>query len=224
MAKFLRKRSPMVLLDVDTQFDMLPANVHQRRKLSLKWRRVMAWARMHRLSIVSLSLAGREDDNVLGQMLCVENTPGHEKVGYTVCADHFHYGAEHCLDLLPGIMDEYRQVMFERREFDPFQCDRFERLVNTMDYDHYVVLGGAFEASVKLACLGLLARNKKVTLVYDAISSIFDSEYDYVMKKLEAKGVKMETTASLTGQKPAIIRPNFAIDRDILVANFSGDD
>lgn len=218
MAKLFKKTGPTVLLDVDTQYDMLPTLAAERKNTLLRWRRVMAWARKYRLPVVSLALAGREDDNVLQQSLCVENTKGHDKVRYTILADHFHYNAEHCLDLPNDIMDNYRQVIFERREFDPFQCDRFERLVNNFPFDHYIVFGGAFEASIKLACLGLLARHKKVSLVYDAVSSIYNAEYDYVLKKIEAKGARLEKVATLTDQKPNNRKSSiFSRDKNIYI-------
>lgn len=202
MARFFNKIGSTVLLDIDTQFDMLPAKSSERNSLLLKWRRIMAWGRLYRLPVISLALTNREDDNILGQQMCVEYTPGHEKVRYTILANHRRYDAEHCLDLPPDIMEKYRQVIFERREFDPFMCDRFERLVNNFPFNHYILFGGAFEASVKLAGLGILSRNKKVTLIKDATASIFDSEHDYALKKLDAKGAELLTTRSLTSQSP----------------------
>ncbi len=202
MAKFFDKLGSAVLLDIDTQHDMLPSLASERKELLLKWRRVMAWSRRHRMPVISLALTSREDDNILGQQMCVENTPGHDKVGYTVLANRRCYDAEHCLDLPSDILQKYRQVVFERREFDPFLCDRFERLANNFPYDHYIIFGGAFEASIKLVGLGLISRHKKVTIIQDAVSSIFDSEYDYVQKKLEAKGAVMETVDSITAKYP----------------------
>jgi len=202
MAKFFNKISSTVLLDIDTQYDMLPSSSACRKDLLLKWRRIMAWGRLFRVPVISLAFTSREDDNLLGEQMCVENTPGHEKVGYTMLSNHRRYSAEHSLDLLPDILERYRQVIFERREFDPFLCDRFERLVNNFPFNHYIMFGGAFEESIKLAGLGLLSRNKHVTLLKDATASIFDSEYDYVLKKLQAKGVMMVKTYPFTSMSP----------------------
>ena len=194
MARKNQEAKSTVLLDVDTQYDLLPSLNSERIKMLKKWRRVMAWARKSHMPVISMALSNREDDNVLGQQMCVEHTEGHNKVSYTLLANCRRYDAEHSLDLPSDIMQKYHQVIFERHEFDPFMCDRFERLVNNFPYDHYVIFGGAFETSIKLAGLGLISRYKKVTLLKDAVSSIYDSEFDYVYKKLEAKGVEMIST------------------------------
>ncbi len=204
MAKLFRKREKKVVLDIDTQFDMLPTLESQRQDMLLKWRRIMAWAKVHKLPVISTSLACREEDHIIEPQFCIEGTKGQKKVSYTTLFSNYVFCAEHRRDLASDIFDKYRQVIFERREFDPFLCERFERLVNNFDFDHYIIFGAGFEASIKYAGLGLRSRHKTVTLIKDAVASVYNSEFDYVLKKLEAKSVITTTTAELTGQKAAI--------------------
>ena len=202
MAKLFRKREKKVILDVDTQFDMLPSLGSQREDILKKWRRIMAWARVHKLPVISTALSCREEDHIIEPQFCIDGTKGQKKVRYTSLPSNYLFCAEHRRDLASDIFSKYRQVIFERREFDPFLCERFERLVNNFDFDHYIIFGGGFEASIKYAGLGLRSRHKTVTLVKDAVASVYNAEYDYVLKKLEAKSVILTTTEELTGQRP----------------------
>ena len=206
MAKLFRKREKKVILDVDTQFDMLPALESQRQDILKRWRRIIAWARVHKIPVISTALACREEDHIIEPQFCIEGTKGQKKVSYTTLPSHYEFCAEHRQDLASDIFNKYRQVIFERREFDPFLCERFERLVNNFDFDHYIIFGAGFEASIKYAGLGIRSRHKKVTLVKDAVASVYNAEFDYVLKKLEAKSVIITTTAELTGKKPAVAK------------------
>ena len=201
MAKLFRKREKRVLLDIDTQFDMLPTLESQRQDILKKWRRIIAWARVYRVPVISTALSCREEDHIIEPQFCIEGTKGQQKVSYTNLPSSYKFYAEHRPDLASDIFDEYSQVIFERREFDPFLCERFERLVNNFDFEHYIIFGGGFEASIKYAGLGIRSRHKSVTLVSDAVASVYNAEFDYVLKKLEAKSVNLITTEQLTGSK-----------------------
>jgi len=202
MARLWRPRFRRVLIDVDTQYDLLFGNGIDRSEMLRRIRRLMAWARVHHVTVISTALAqrGRSSAEAGGvESVCVEGTAGQRKIGYTVLHSSIQFGAENRLDLPRHLLTDYQQVIFEKRTADPFSQPRADRLLTEMKADEFIVFGMGVEKAVKATVLGLLCRRKKVLVVEDAIDGQDRHEAMMAVRHMEAKGAKLVTTDWLTG-------------------------
>ncbi|MBN1436931.1 MAG: cysteine hydrolase, partial [Sedimentisphaerales bacterium] len=171
MASLLRRRSRRILVDVDMQFDLLDGSDAERGKILRNTRRLMAWARLNHMPVISTLLTRQANGNGNGgkAVKCLEGTEGHKKISYTLLPSHLQFGSENCTDLPRHLFSRHQQLIFEKRTEDPFEQARAERLLSEMRIDDFVIFGTSLEVALKYTALGLLHRKKRVTLVTDAI-------------------------------------------------------
>jgi len=83
MAKIWRRRLRRVLVDVDTQIDLLiPHASHVDTVLLRNIRRLMAWGRLNHYPVISTVLSCRPDESALdpkAHQICIEGTKGQKK-------------------------------------------------------------------------------------------------------------------------------------------------
>jgi len=82
---------------------------------------------------------------------------------------------------------------------DPFDEPRIDRLLSEVRAGEFFLIGTSAEGAVMATALGLLQRNKKVTVVVDAVGSHDKKESQIALRKMEAKGAKLIDTKSLAG-------------------------
>jgi len=205
MAKFWRLKTRRVLIDIDTQFDMLAQHPDWKRDRCVKnMRRLMAWGRHHKVNVISTVMSYRKNEtNDQGQLrnVCIEGTPGIKKIPYTLLPSHIRFGPDKSTDLAEKLLNTYQQVIFEKRTADIFSLPRADRLLTNLDIDEFVVMGSQIETSICATVLGLISRRKPVYIIIDAISSIDKKSCKLALRKMEAKGAKLITTESLTGKR-----------------------
>ncbi len=135
MARSVRRRARRLIIDVDTQVDLFRCNGAVSPQLLANMRRLMAWARLHHVPIISTTLARRREDCTVvdeDRGNCIEGTVGQKKIGYTTLPRRLVFAAENSTDLPRQLFRQYQQLIFEKRSEDPFEQPRAERLLTSL--------------------------------------------------------------------------------------------
>jgi nicotinamidase/pyrazinamidase len=108
---------------------------------------------------------------------------------------------------LPGDVMRSPQIIFEKQTLDVFDNPHAAELVLRLPADaEYLVFGVVTEYCVKCAAKGLLARNRKVAVVWDAIEALDASAGRATLEELQSLGARLVTTdqavASVTVKPP----------------------
>jgi len=203
MARLLPRKIRRVLIDIDTQYDLLNHTNQDRSGILSRIRRLIAWARVRQIPVISTALSRPGIENSVtpagSPTECIEGTAGQRKICYTLLHNHIRFGPENRLDLPRHLLSDYQQVIFEKRTEDPFTHPRTDRMLTDLKRDEFIVFGMGLERAVKATVLGLLYRRKKVLVVIDAVNGCNVRETKLALRQMEAKGAKLITTESLTG-------------------------
>ena len=200
MAGLLRRRTQRLLIDIDTQFDLVFANGNDYSQLLRNFRRLMAWARVQNVPIISTTVSQRRNSsNRHHAPSCVEGTDGQRKIRYTTLADRIVFGPENRLDLPRHLLNDHQQIVFEKRSEDPFANPRADRLITDVKCEEFIVFGMGLNTAIQPTVLGLLQRNKRVLLVTDAVAISRGRDAIITLRKLEAKGAQLVQTEAVAG-------------------------
>ncbi len=198
-----RMRRRQILVDVDTQRDFLLAGgkacIRNHRRVLAHIRRVMAWARVHHIPVISTAEVYPSNGNGNGHP-CIDGTNGQKKVAYTLVSNRVSFAADGNTDLPNDMLRIHNQVILHKRCRDPFAEPRIERLLSELRASEFVLIGATAEGAVLSTALGLLQRDKPVTIVTDAVGVWNRSDADMAFRKIEAKGAKLIETRRLAGQ------------------------
>ncbi len=199
----IKTRRKQILLDIDTQKDFLlisgKACVKNHRRVLANIRRMMAWARSSGVPIISTAeiYKNNNGDSVVGY--CLDGTEGQRKVHYTLVNNRVSFTADGNTDLPRDLLKQYSQIILHKRCVDPFDEPRIDRLLSEIKAYEFVIVGTSLEGAVKATALGLLQRNKKVTIVMDATGSHNINEAKLALRKMETKGARIVETRKLAG-------------------------
>ena len=198
--QLMRNRRGAIILDIDTQKDFLlydgQACTKNHRRVLANIRRVMAWARVREVPVVSTSSVYEKGGN--GDY-CIEGTQGQEKVSYTLLNNRISFAADDQTSLPNDILHRYQQVILQKRCSDPFDEPIIERLLTELKVGEFILIGSCAEDAILTAALGLLQRGKKVTLVIDAVGWRNKREAEMAFRKIKTKGAKLIETKKLAG-------------------------
>ncbi len=201
--QLVRARRRQVLIDVDTQKDFLLARgkacIRNHRRVLGHIRRVMAWARVRSIPIISIAEVHPDNNGESEFYCCIDGTEGQRKVRYTLVSNRVCFPADGHTDLPRDMLRQYRQIILHKRCVDPFDEPRIDRLLSEMKANEFVLIGAAAEGAVKATALGLLQRGKRVTVVTDAVGSHNKREAKLALRKMEAKGAKLVETKRVAG-------------------------
>jgi len=201
LIRFSRKR---FIIDVDTQKDFFladgAARVRNHRRILANIRRVMAWARVYGVHIISTAQIYRNGNGHSDKIYwCLEDTEGVRKIHYTLVKRRKSFNADNCTDFSKDMLKENDQLIFFKRCTDPFKEPRAERVLTELKADEFIVIGATVENAVKATVLGLLQRGKRVTVVIDAVGSHDKHAADVALRQMQAKGARIIETRSLAG-------------------------
>jgi nicotinamidase-related amidase len=129
--------------------------------------------------------------------LLIGGIEAQKKIHHTLWRSYISFDASDCTDLLPEIFEEYEQVVFYKRCFDPFREPRAERMLSEFPADEFILIGAATEGAVKATALGLLRRHKKVTVLTDATGSYNKVAGRITLRLMQQRGAKLTTTENL---------------------------
>jgi nicotinamidase-related amidase len=204
MMQLVRAKRRQVIVDVNTQRDFFLADgtvcIRNHRRVLAHIRRLMAWARMRDIPIISTCEVHPDHNGHNGDArYCVDGTPGQMKIGYTLLNSRITFAADGNTDLPRDLLRRYRQVVLHKRCTDPFDEPRIDRVLSEVCAAEFLLIGACAEGAVKAAALGLLQRDKKVCVVIDAVGYHDHHEAKMAFRKMEAKGAKLIETRRLAG-------------------------
>lgn len=203
MAKLKKRRFRRVLVDVDTQYDLVYNGNINCEEMLRNFRRLFAWSRVEKIPVVSISLCRRPvscpDAYDKSETYCVEGNPGQKKLRYTLLPSNIVFSPDNRMDLPRHLMNDYQQIIFEVRGENPFDLPRADRLLSEIIVDEFVVFGVGLESAIKHTVLGLLRRGKPVSVVRDAVDKCRGG-FEMNLRKLETKGASLVFTSDLAGR------------------------
>lgn len=201
--QLVRARRRRVLIDINTQKDFLLADgkacIRNHRRVLTHIRRLMAWARYNNMSMISIAQVYPDTNTDLETHCCIDGTDGQKKIRYTLLSERISFPADGSTDFPRDVLRRYRQVILHKRSVDPFKEPRIERLLSEVRANEFVLFGATAEDAVMATALGLLQREKKVTIVVDAVGSHDGKEGRLAIRKAEAKGARLIETKKLVG-------------------------
>ncbi|HUW20076.1 MAG TPA: isochorismatase family cysteine hydrolase [Sedimentisphaerales bacterium] len=185
-----------VIVDVDTQEHFFTergiARVHNHRQVLANILRVVKWAKRKNIRMISTAQVLPSEYSYCNCRL--NNFDGQKKISYTLRRSYVSFGAEDNTDLRPDILVRYDQVIFYKRCFDPFEEPRVDRMLSELYADEFVLIGAATEGAVRATALGLLARQKNVTVLVDATGSYNRRAGEITLRLLQERGAKLIKT------------------------------
>lgn len=190
-----------VLVDLCTQRDYLASGGVQRIANAdvalLNLKRLMIWARWTKAAILS-TVDTRRREEVLGLdgAPCVAGTWGQQKINYTLMPDRAVVESDNRLCVPLDILARFQQAILAKQHRDPWTNPKLDRLLTEMPARRFVVFGVALESSIRPLVLGLLLRGRRVAVISDACGYWNDSEADFCLRQLDAKGCSVLTTAA----------------------------
>jgi len=186
-------RQKLVVVDIDTQRCFFPdngnAHIHNNETVLANIRRVIAWTRLKHICVVSTKQVP----------VCYcdfqrGNTNGLEKIGWTLRNRRTQFDATDSTDLPIEILKQYDQVIFCKRCVDPFEEPRADRILTESEADEFILIGAPTEGAVRTTALGLLHRQKKVTVLVNATGSLNVASGKRALRHMRARGARLINT------------------------------
>lgn len=204
-----RRRYQCVVVDLNTQHDFCHPNgarpVENVRDLIPALRHVVAWTKRNGAPMVSSVESHRPVDSLddRAPSYCVDGTPGQRKIDFTLLDPCTFVQVDNTLCCAVDLFNRYQQVVFRKRTDDLLSNPKADRFFNLVGTTEFILVGVALEESVKALALGLLAREKRVTVIADACGYWSQGTADLAVRQLTAKGAKIITVAGLLRRKLA---------------------
>lgn len=206
-----------ILLDVGLQRDYLtpaaPRCCSNAADVVRNTRRLMALARLARMRVLSCVDIRRpnELDHEL-RLVDPALTPAQRKSRYALLPDHVVIESDNCLCVPLDLLKAHQQTIFTKHHRDPFTNPKLDRLLTEMPASRFIVCGAGVEGTLRILVLGLLRRNRAVTLIEDACGHWSPDEASMVLRQLAVKGaLVVSTQAFVSGElarmKSAARRP-----------------
>lgn len=201
--QLIRAKRRQILIDINTQKDFLLAGgkacIRNHRRVLSHIRRIMAWARVNNIPVISTAEVYPDNNNNGAIDYCIDGTDGQKKIRYTLMSNRVSFPADGSTDLPRDMLRRYRQIILHKRCVDPFNEPRIDRLLSEVRANEFILVGACVEGTVLATALGLLQRGKKVSVVVDAVGSRNKREARLALRKIEAKGAKLLETKRLAG-------------------------
>ena len=187
-----------IIVDVDTQKHFFSSGgialVRKHREVLANIRLTMDWAQMQNIHLISTVQV------YSGGCSCwLTDTDGQAKLNDTLLESHTSFPADDCTDLLPEILERYNQVIFRKRCFNPFEEPRVDRMLSELRADEFILIGAVTEGAVRATAIGLLARQKNVTVLTDAVGSYDRTVGEIALRSMWVRGAKLIDTKALVG-------------------------
>ena len=189
-----------VFWEVDVQADfMLPGGklyVPGAEKLLPNIRKLTDAARRDEVFLVSHGCFHPPNDPEFEQFPphCLKGTPGSEFVPEAL-AKKFARIENRPTEKLPDDLSRYQQIVLEKQTLDIFESHHADALVDRLgNSPEFVVFGVVTEYCVNYAAKGLLARNRRVAVVKDAIETLDPKVGAKTISDLQNLGARLITT------------------------------
>jgi nicotinamidase-related amidase len=196
-----------VLVDLNTQTDFLHLNgaypVANSNELIPALRCVIAWAKRNYAPVIS-SIAAHRAYELLGcnePVNCLDGSAGQQKVNFTVLPCHTIVEFDNTLSVPLDLFTVHQQVIFRKREDDLLGNPKADCFLTELPAEEYILFGIGLERSIKVLALGLLARNRRVSIITDACGYWDNGAADLALRQVVAKGADLITTDQLLARK-----------------------
>jgi len=197
----IKSQPRRIIVDIDTQRHFFLAGgvalVRNHQQVLDNVRRVVDWAQMKNVRVISTVQIYTNGFSCCN--CCTVDADGQAKLNDTLLARHTSFPADDCTDLLPEILERYDQVIFRKRCFDPFEEPRADRMLSELQADEFILIGAVTEGAVRATALGLLSRQKNVTILVDAIGSYDRDVGEIAVRHMWVRGAKLIDTRALVG-------------------------
>jgi nicotinamidase-related amidase len=195
-----------IVIDIDTQSHFFCRHgslcIRNHRGVLSNIEKVLHWAQTHRIPIIStLQL---HDSHATCPTELARRRLSMGKATSTLSKNHLFVPAEDTLDWSISTFEHYDQIIIQKRCFDPFEEPRVDRIFTELPVDEYILIGTPLEGAVKNTALGLLLRQKKITLVTNAVGTLDPYEAQKMLNLRDAKAVRLiKTNALVRSEKSA---------------------
>jgi nicotinamidase-related amidase len=192
-----------VLVDLNTQRDFLEptavCRVRNGEQLLSAVRRVIAWAKWNHVPVISSVDAHRQAESTHDgfPLHCIDGTRGQGKIPWTLFGSRVRVEADNTLALSLDLFESHQQVIFRKRTHDLFSNPKADRFLTQLQAEEFILFGVGLEFSIGALALGLLARNRKVTVVADCCGYWTRSEADLALRRMHARGADLVTVEQL---------------------------
>lgn len=192
-----------VAIDLNTQNDFCERAgafpVSNLESLLPALRRIIAWTKRNGIPVVSAIASHRASDmdERHNGHYSTDGSYGQQKVGFTLFCDCERIEVDNTLTVPLDVFREHQQVIFRKRTDDLLSNPKADRFFTQLSVGEFVLFGNAVECSVKALALGLLARNKRVTIVTDCCGYWNHVAADLAVRQMLAKGVRITTMDEL---------------------------
>lgn len=194
-------RRNRIIVDVDTQRHFFTESgivcVQNHRQVLANILRVVNWAKLTNIRMISTVQIFTGEHSCCNSRIA--DIGGQEKINYTVRKKCTSFDATDCTDLPVGILEHYDQVILYKRCFDPFEEPRADRMLSELEADEFVLIGAITEGALRATALGLLARQKNVTVLADATGSYNKTRGAIILRLLLERGAKLTDTETFLG-------------------------
>ncbi len=192
-----------VLCDMNTQEDFLGADavcqICNPSSLTSAARRVVAWAKWNSVPVISSidSHRGEERTHDGFPSHCVDGTEGQRKLSWSLFGSRVMVEGDCMLSVPLNLFSSYQQVIFRKRTHDLLCNPKADRFITQLDAQEYILFGVGIEYSMNALAMGLLARNKRVTIVSDCCGYWSESEADLALRRVHTKGASLTSVDEL---------------------------
>ena len=196
-----------IVVDLNTQWDFCSpsgaspvANVDE---FIPALRRTMAWVKRNCPPVISSIESCRRSEVGDNPRLacCIDGTGGQRKIEFTLFAPCTNVEVDNTLACPIDLFNRYRQLIFRKRTEDLLGNPKADRMFTQLAPKEFILFGVGIERAIKSLALGLLARNKRVTIVVDASGYWNRSTADLAIKQMIAKGARIITVNELRARK-----------------------
>lgn len=188
-----------VFVDVDTQLDFLSPSgalyVPGAERILPAIEQLNRYAAAHAIQVVSTADAHAEDDPEFANWPphCIAGTIGQHKPAATLLEARTVVPNRDCALSLAGA----QQVIVEKQSINVFEALNLRRVLDALAADGFVVYGVVTEICVWHAARGLLALQKPVTVVADAVKELASDRAASVFEQIRASGGTIATLAGV---------------------------
>jgi nicotinamidase-related amidase len=206
-------RKADVFVDLCTQRDYLAitgaqpaANADQ---IMPNLKHLMAFARWAGTPTLSCVDARRPGDvRGLPRAHCVLGTPGQQKLPFTLLPNRVQIDSDNCLCISLDVLQSHQQAILAKEHRDPFTNPKLDRLLTELPIRRFVVFGISLETSIRLLVLGLLLRNRRVAVVWDACGWWNAGDGEMALRQMVAKGCELTSTKQLLETTVSLYKRN----------------
>lgn len=186
-----------VFVDVCTQFDYLSpaggkpcAGLPQLRRHLKQMMAFARWAHIRTLSCLEsqrpVDVAGRQEP-----AQCILGTTGHRKAHFTLLPNHVVVPTDNSPCISLDILKEHQQAILQKVSHDPFANPKLDRLLTELPVERFILFGIGLETTIRTLALGLLMRQRDVTVIGDACGTWDNDRGEMTLRQLAAKNCEI---------------------------------